>query len=54
MATEGVGTAPAAVARARMAGVELPVSAAVAALLAGEASVAELAARLLARPVGEE
>jgi glycerol-3-phosphate dehydrogenase (NAD(P)+) len=51
-ATEGVGTAPAALARA--AGLEMPVTAAVAALLAGEAGVDALAGALLARPVGEE
>lgn len=53
-ATEGVGTAPAALARARAVGVELPVTEAVAALLAGAASVDALASALLARPVGEE
>lgn len=51
-ATEGVGTAPAALARA--AGLQMPVTAAVAALLAGAASVDALAGSLLARPVGEE
>ncbi|MCS6856054.1 MAG: glycerol-3-phosphate dehydrogenase, partial [Elioraea sp.] len=52
--TEGVATAPALVARARMRGIELPIAEAVAELLAGRASPAELAERLLARPPREE
>lgn len=51
-ATEGVATAPALVARA--AGVELPVCAAVAALLAGHTTLAEAMAALLARPLRDE
>jgi glycerol-3-phosphate dehydrogenase (NAD(P)+) len=47
---EGVATAPAIVARAARVGVELPICAAVAALLAGEVTVAEAMGRLLARP----
>ncbi|MCC7425453.1 MAG: NAD(P)-dependent glycerol-3-phosphate dehydrogenase [Alphaproteobacteria bacterium] len=47
---EGVATAPALVARARAAGVEMPIAEAVAALLAGKASVAALIAGLLSRP----
>jgi glycerol-3-phosphate dehydrogenase (NAD(P)+) len=52
--TEGVATAPAALARARAARVELPVTEAVAALLGGHASVGELAERLLRRPARGE
>lgn len=52
--TEGVATAPAALARARAAGVELPVTEAVADLLAGRAPVGELAERLLNRPARGE
>lgn len=52
--TEGVATAPALVARARSRGIELPIAEAVAELLAGRASPAELAERLLARPPREE
>ncbi|MFQ3622507.1 MAG: NAD(P)H-dependent glycerol-3-phosphate dehydrogenase [Acetobacteraceae bacterium] len=52
--TEGVATAPALVARAARRGVELPIAAAVAALLAGEADAATLADRLLARAPREE
>ncbi len=51
-ATEGVGSAPALVARA--AGIDLPICAAVAELLAGRASVAEAITRLLARPRRDE
>ncbi len=49
---EGVATAPALLARA--AGVELPVCAAVAALLAGRTTLAEAIAALLSRPVRDE
>jgi len=52
--TEGVATAPALVARAAAAGVELPIASAVAGLLAGGLSVAEAMGRLLARPLREE
>jgi glycerol-3-phosphate dehydrogenase (NAD(P)+) len=51
-ATEGVATAPALLARA--AGVELPICAAVAALLAGRTTLAEAMAALLARPRRDE
>jgi glycerol-3-phosphate dehydrogenase (NAD(P)+) len=50
--TEGVATAPALLARA--AGVELPICAAVAALLAGRTTLAEAMAALLARPRRDE
>ncbi len=50
--TEGVATAPALVARA--AGVDLPVCRAVAALLAGETTVRQAIAKLLARPRRDE
>lgn len=52
--TEGVGSAPAALARAALLGVDLPICAAVAELLAGRATVAELAERLLSRPARSE
>ena len=52
--TEGVATAPALVARAAASGVELPICGAVADLLAGNATVAEVMARLLARPRRDE
>ena len=52
--TEGVATAPALVARAAAAGVELPICAAVADLLAGGVTVAEAMGRLLARPRRDE
>jgi glycerol-3-phosphate dehydrogenase (NAD(P)+) len=52
--TEGVATAPALLARARAAGVEMPIVAAVAAVLAGEASVAEAMRALMARPLRAE
>ncbi|MCX7685128.1 MAG: NAD(P)H-dependent glycerol-3-phosphate dehydrogenase [Acetobacteraceae bacterium] len=48
--TEGVPTAPALLARASAAGVEMPIVSAVAAVLAGEASVAEAMRALMARP----
>ncbi len=47
---EGASTAPALLTRATTAGVELPICAAVTALLAGEVTVAEAMAQLLARP----
>jgi glycerol-3-phosphate dehydrogenase (NAD(P)+) len=53
-ATEGIGTAPAALARARATGVDLPVTEAVADLLAGREGIAALVARLMRRPVGGE
>ena len=51
---EGVATAPAIVARAGQAGVELPICEAVADLLAGEVTVGEAMARLLSRPRRDE
>jgi len=51
---EGVETAPAIVARATEAGVELPICAAVAELLAGRMSVGDAMSRLLARPRRDE
>jgi glycerol-3-phosphate dehydrogenase (NAD(P)+) len=51
---EGVETAPAIVARAAEAGVELPICAAVAELLAGRLSVGDAMGRLLARPRRDE
>lgn len=52
--TEGVATAPALVARAAQAGVELPICAAVAELVQGRASVRDCINRLLARPLRDE
>jgi glycerol-3-phosphate dehydrogenase (NAD(P)+) len=52
--TEGVATAPAMVARAAAAGVELPICDAVADLLAGKLTVTEAMGRLLARPRRDE
>jgi glycerol-3-phosphate dehydrogenase (NAD(P)+) len=52
--TEGVATAPALVARAAQAGVELPVCAAVADLVAERITIREAMARLLARPLRAE
>ena len=54
--TEGVATAPALIARATSlgAGVELPICAAVAALLAGETTVAQAMTELLSRPLRDE
>lgn len=52
--TEGVATAPAIVARAAGAGVELPICAAVADLVAERITVQEAMARLLARPLRAE
>lgn len=51
---EGVSTAPALVQRAAQSGVELPICAAVAALLAGDLTVTDAMARLLARPLRGE
>ncbi len=51
---EGVETAPALVARAAQAGVELPICAAVADLLAGHLTIGEAMGRLLARPRRDE
>ncbi|WP_043334468.1 NAD(P)H-dependent glycerol-3-phosphate dehydrogenase [Belnapia moabensis] len=51
---EGASTAPALLTRATTAGVELPICAAVTALLAGEVTVAEAMAQLLARPRRDE
>lgn len=51
---EGVETAPAIVTRAERAGVELPICAAVAGLLAGEITVGDAMGRLLARPRRDE
>ena len=48
--TEGVATAPAIVARAAAAGVELPICEAVADLVAERITVPEAMARLLSRP----
>lgn len=52
--TEGVKTAPALVARAAALGVELPICAAVAELVAERITVADAMARLLARPLRSE
>jgi glycerol-3-phosphate dehydrogenase (NAD(P)+) len=52
--TEGVTTAPALVARAARAGLEMPLCAAVAALLAGEKSLSQAMHDLLARPRRDE
>ncbi|MCA3416545.1 MAG: NAD(P)-dependent glycerol-3-phosphate dehydrogenase [Roseomonas sp.] len=52
--TEGVTTAPALVARAAKLGVDLPICAAVAALVRGKVTVQEAVARLLARPQRDE
>lgn len=52
--TEGVATAPAIVARAAASGVELPICAAVAELVAERITVREAMARLLARPLRAE
>lgn len=51
---EGVATAPAIVARAARVGVELPICATVATLLAGRLTVAEAVAALLGRPLRQE
>jgi len=51
---EGVATAPAIVARAALVGVELPICAAVAALLRGRATLGEAVAALLGRPLRQE
>ncbi len=52
--TEGVATAPALLARAAAAGVEMPVTAAVTGLLAGQASVAQTMAALMGRALRDE
>ena len=52
--TEGVATAPALVARARAVGVELPIAAAVAAVVQGRLSVPDAIRLLLARPQRDE
>jgi len=52
--TEGVATAPALLARAARAGVELPVCAAVAAVLEGTLAVGEAVDRLMGRPARSE
>lgn len=52
--TEGVATAPALLARARAEGVEMPIAAAVAAVLAGEADVAGAVTQLMTRPLRHE
>jgi len=52
--TEGVATAPAMLARAQAAGVELPICEAVAMLLAGELTVPQAMERLLSRPLRDE
>jgi glycerol-3-phosphate dehydrogenase (NAD(P)+) len=51
---EGVATAPALVARAAKAGCDLPIAAAVAAVLAGKASLGEAMTGLFARPLRDE
>jgi glycerol-3-phosphate dehydrogenase (NAD(P)+) len=52
--TEGVTTAPALLARAKAAGVDMPVTAAVAGLLAGGVGVAEMVAGLMGRALKDE
>ena len=52
--TEGVATAPALLARAARAGVAMPITAAVAAVLAGKADVAGAVRQLMARPLRQE
>ncbi|MFC4169794.1 NAD(P)H-dependent glycerol-3-phosphate dehydrogenase [Teichococcus aestuarii] len=52
--TEGVATAPALLARAHAEGVEMPIAAAVAAVLAGEADVAGAVTQLMTRPLRHE
>jgi glycerol-3-phosphate dehydrogenase (NAD(P)+) len=52
--TEGVATAPALAARARLAGVEMPITEVVAALLAGETDVAGSVAALMGRAERDE
>lgn len=51
---EGIATAPALMGRAAAAGIDLPICAAVAALLAGEVTLAAAVDRLLARPPRHE
>ena len=52
--TEGVATAPALVARARVAGVTMPICEAVAAVVSGQMNLADAMAGLLARPLRDE
>ncbi len=52
--TEGVATAPALLARAAMAGVDMPITQAVAALLAGDKGVGETMATLMGRALRDE
>jgi glycerol-3-phosphate dehydrogenase (NAD(P)+) len=52
--TEGVATAPALVARARAAGVAMPIAEAVAGVIEGRLDVRAAAAGLLARPLRDE
>jgi glycerol-3-phosphate dehydrogenase (NAD(P)+) len=52
--TEGVATAPALVARARAAGVELPIAEAVAAIVQGRLTLPDAMRRLLSRPQRDE
>lgn len=52
--TEGVTTAPALLARARAAGVEMPITEAVTRLLAGEMNVAQIMAALMGRALKDE
>jgi glycerol-3-phosphate dehydrogenase (NAD(P)+) len=52
--TEGVATAPSLLARAAMAGVDMPITAAVAALLAGDKGVGETMAALMGRALRDE
>jgi glycerol-3-phosphate dehydrogenase (NAD(P)+) len=51
---EGAATAPVLVEAAEAAGVDMPISAAVADLLAGRATVPEVVRRLLSRPLKSE
>ena len=52
--TEGITTAPALLARAASAGVDMPITAAVAKLLAGGASIAQTMAELMGRALKDE
>ena len=52
--TEGIATAPALLERARMAGVELPICTAVAAVLQGRLDAKGALAALMARPLRAE
>jgi glycerol-3-phosphate dehydrogenase (NAD(P)+) len=51
---EGVATAPALVARAKVAGVEMPIAEAVADLLGGKVTQSEAVLRLMGRPLKSE